>query len=58
MNLNVVVISNLFPRTKLLQNWTYLLYAVKVGVNKFFRKVWEPPQNSVLQKGDIKRVSF
>jgi len=58
MNVNVVVMSNLLPRTKLLQNWTDLVYAVNAGVYKFFRKIWEPPQNSVSQKGDIERVSF
>jgi hypothetical protein len=58
MNLNVVVISNLLPRAKLLQNWTDLVYTVKAGVDKFFRKIWEPLQNSVRQKGEIERVSF
>jgi len=40
MNVNVVVVSNLLPRTKLLQNWTDLVYTVNAGVDKFFRKIW------------------
>jgi hypothetical protein len=51
MNLNVVVISNLLPRAKLLQNWTDLAYAVKAGVDTFFRKIWEPPQKFCAPEG-------
>jgi len=58
MNVNVVVVSNLLPRTKLLQNWTDLVYTLNAGVDKFIRKILESPQNSVRQKGNIERVSF
>jgi hypothetical protein len=33
-----VAISNVLPRTTLLQNWVDLVYTVRAGVDKFSRK--------------------